>query len=57
MRNHTETCHQLAKEITGCPKTQDPAYKQALRDALAAIQADRNAPVSPLLDSAVSSKP
>jgi asparagine synthase (glutamine-hydrolysing) len=33
------------------PSTQDPAYEQALRDALAAIQADRNAPVAPLLDS------
>jgi asparagine synthase (glutamine-hydrolysing) len=33
------------------PSTQDPAYEQALRDALAAIQADRNAPVTPLLDS------
>jgi len=33
------------------PSTQDPAYEQALRDALTAIQADRNAPVTPLLDS------
>lgn len=30
------------------PSTQSPAYEQALRDALAAIQADRNAPVAPL---------
>jgi asparagine synthase (glutamine-hydrolysing) len=32
------------------PSTQDPAYEQALRDALAAIKANRNAPVTPLLD-------
>ncbi|WP_256660936.1 asparagine synthase C-terminal domain-containing protein [Pseudomonas sp. DY-1] len=32
------------------PSTQDPAYEQALRNSLVAIQADRNAPVIPLLD-------
>lgn len=34
------------------PSTQDPAYELALRNELAAIQANRNAPVTPLLDDA-----
>ncbi|MCY1559534.1 Asparagine synthetase [glutamine-hydrolyzing] 3 [compost metagenome] len=33
------------------PSTQDPAYERALRNSLADILADRNAPVTPLLDS------
>lgn len=32
------------------PYPSDPAYEQALRNSLVAIQADRNAPVIPLLD-------
>ncbi|MFD9815042.1 asparagine synthase (glutamine-hydrolyzing) [Streptomyces sp. NPDC059080] len=35
------------------PSTQDPGYNEALRSELRGVAADRNAPVQPLLDSAV----
>jgi asparagine synthase (glutamine-hydrolysing) len=38
------------------PSTQDPAYEQGLRQSLAAIVADPNAPVRPLLNAALVEK-
>lgn len=40
----------LSRHKSPYPATQDPAYGQALRDALAELVADANAPVLPLLD-------
>jgi asparagine synthase (glutamine-hydrolysing) len=40
----------LSRRKSPYPATQDPAYGQALRDALAELLADPNAPVLPLLD-------
>lgn len=40
----------LSRHKSPYPATQDPAYGQALRDALAELVGDANAPVLPLLD-------